>query len=502
MSAATAAQRSERGEASPHDPLPRLRPYQATIARAILRLMLDGEGGSLSVEIARQGGKNETSAQVELITLLGHAAAGGTIVKCAPTFEPQARISLDRLAARAGGAGLARAFERRGHALHCGHARALFLSAEPAANVVGHTADLLLEVDEAQAVDSDKFDRDFRPMAASTNAPVVYYGTPWGAGSLLEQAKATHRAAERRDGRTRHLRYDWQRVAEHVPAYGRYVEAERARLGERHPLFRTQYLLEVVDAADRLFDAATLAQLEGRYDRLSAPRRGERYIAGLDLAGPRLDEGATGGGASGDSATGEDARERGRDWTVLTIARVSGEASTPLIEVVEHQAWRGAATEHVIARLADRLKRVWRVRHLAVDATGLGGPIADLLAGRLPRGVVEPVVFTAERKSRLGFGLLAAAGAGRLRLYRADGSGEASECRRQLSLARAGYRGDRSMQFDVDPADGHDDYLMSLALVVAAARHVRGERIARTRPPSSERAASAAGLRTAQGRPA
>ena len=66
------------------------------------------------------------------------------------------------------------------------------------------------------------------------------------------------------------------------------------------------------------------------------------------------------------------------------------------------------ATEELIASLADRLHRVWRVRHLAVDATGLGGPIADLLAGRLPRGVVEPVVFTAERKSRLGFGLLAA----------------------------------------------------------------------------------------------
>ncbi len=60
-------------------------------------------------------------------------------------------------------------------------------------NLVGHTADLLLEVDEEQDVDVEKFDRDFRPMAALT----VYYGTPWGPRSLLEQAKAAHRAAER-----------------------------------------------------------------------------------------------------------------------------------------------------------------------------------------------------------------------------------------------------------------------------------------------------------------
>ena len=179
-------------------------------------------------------------------------------------------------------------------------------SAGPTADVGGPTAGRLVEVDEAQDVDVEKFDRDFRPMAASTDAPVVYYGTPWGPRSLLEQAKAAHRTAERAGGPRRHFRYDGDRIAQHVPAYGRYVEAERQRLGERHPLFRTQYLLEVVDDADRLLDGAALAQLEGGHDRLRGPRGGERYVAGLDLAGP---PGA--GGAGGD-----------RDWTVLTLARV------------------------------------------------------------------------------------------------------------------------------------------------------------------------------------
>src|SRR5690606_40322011 len=115
------------------------------------------------------------------------------------------------------------------------------------------------------------------------------------------------------------------------------------------------------------------------------------------------------------------------------------------------------------------------------DAPGLGGPLADLLTRRLPAGVVEPVVFSVERKSRLGFGLLAAVHSGRLRLFRADGSPEAAECRRQLALARGTYRDERTLRFDVDPGEGHDDYLVSLALAVAAARHVGRPRTARGR---------------------
>lgn len=454
-------------------PLPTLRPYQVEIARALLGMVFRREGGSISVEIARQGGKNELSAQVELLALLACRDRGGTAIKCAPTYA-QAWISRERLRRRAIEAGLASIVTGEGGAVRCGRAGVRMLSAEPGANVVGHTADLLLEVDEAQDVATEKFDRDFRPMAASTNAPVAFYGTPWGANSLLEQAKANHRRLEQQGGPRRHFRFDWEAVAAHVPPYRAYVEAERERLGERHPLFRTQYLLEVLHEADRLFDAPTLAQLDGTHARLRAPVSGERYVAGLDLAGP--DRGAT---------------DRDRDWTVLTIARVRRrDGGPPALEVVELQGWHGEPTEALLEALADRLRTVWRVRHLAVDATGLGGPIADLLASRLLRGVVEPIVFTAERKSRLGFGLLAAAHSGRLRVFGGDGSGEWIELHRQLRAARATYREGRSLQFDVDPADGHDDYLLSLALCVAAARHEGGTRSAHGRSVQTEEVAA------------
>ena len=76
-----------------------------------------------------------------------------------------------------------------GNSVRLGRARQLFLSAEPSSNVVGHTADLLLEMDEAQDVDAEKFDKELRPMAASTGATTVFYGTAWDDASLLERAR-------------------------------------------------------------------------------------------------------------------------------------------------------------------------------------------------------------------------------------------------------------------------------------------------------------------------
>ncbi len=330
------------------------------------------------------------------------------------------------------------------------------MSAEPEANVVGHTAQLLLEVDEAQDVSEEKLDRDFRPMAATTNATTVYYGTAWDDRTLLERAKQRHLELERSDGIQRHFEYDWQTVACYNPAYGRYVESERERLGEQHPLFLTQYCLKPISGGGRLLSPGQLAQLEGRHARQRAPRSGETYVAGLDLAG-----------GADDDAAGE------RDATVLTIARAvypdsAAIVQEPRLEVVEHYAWTGEPHDALLPRLVDLLQQVWQVRRLAVDSTGLGETIAGFLSTALGSQVVAAVRFTQESKSRLGYGLLAATNGGRLNLYAGDGSIESRQCRRELEQARVAYRANRTMNFFVEPADGHDDYLVSLALTVEA----------------------------------
>ena len=104
-----------------------------------------------------------------------------------------------------------------------------------------------------------------------------------------------------------------------------------------------------------------------------------------------------------------------------------------------------------------------------VDATGIGQPVAGFLRRELGSRVV-PFVITSKSKSDMGFELLSFINSGRLKLYRQDGSAEYRDTLFELERARAQYRPNQTMSFYVDPQEGHDDFLVSLALLVQAAK--------------------------------
>jgi len=83
---------------------------------------------------------------------------------------------------------------------------------------------------------------------------------------------------------------------------------------------------------------------------------------------------------------------------------------------------------------------------------------------------VIPFKFTQKTKSEAGFDLLAAINSGRLKLYKQDGSADYSELMLELEKAKSIYRPNQTLNFFVEAGDGHDDYLVSLALVVQAAK--------------------------------
>jgi len=450
-----------------------LRPYQVEIGRAILDSVLHHKGLTFTVEIARQGGKNELSAQLEVLLLTLFMAQGGNIVKAAPTYVPQLLQSILRLKDRLSEAGYDGVWRKEAlNIFTMGKARQIFLSAEPSARVVGATAHILLEMDEAQEIGKGKFYKEFRPMGASTNVTTVLYGTPWDGDSLLEEVKATNLEQERADGVKRHFRYDWEAVARHNPLYQTYVEGERQRLGEEHPLFRTQYLLLPAHTGGGLLSGSRQAQLQGTHARRHAPEAGKTYVAALDVAGGPSD------------ADGFAEASASRDSTVLTVGELdfaNGDPITgePQVRIVEHVWWTGVSLAALHPQLLD-LMRLWKPRRLVVDATGLGQGAASFLSRHVGMGgIVEPFVFTAQSKSRLGFDLLAAVNSGRLKAYAPDGSREHQELWRQLARAEAHLRPNRSMTFGVAASKGHDDFLMSLALLVEAARYL--PRLARGR---------------------
>jgi hypothetical protein len=439
-----------------------LRPYQQEVASAIFDSIVNSKGLTFSVEIARQGGKNELSAHIEVLLLTMCIAKGGTSIKCSPTFKPQTLISMNRLKDRLDEFGYDGVWQAEyGYILRLGAARQVFLSADESSNVVGHTADLLLEVDESQDINQDKYSKEFRPMASSTNATTVHYGTTWDDGTLLEQTKQLNLDLEQADGVKRHFRFPWEDVAACNPGYAAFVESERQRLGEDHPLFRTQYRLLPLPASGRLFSRVQLALLTGSHARQRSRAEGTIYVAGIDYAG------------QDEQLDGLVLTRPQRDATVITIGAVSFEGGLePLVKIVEHYAWIGTPHHVLHPQIVDLVRNKWNCSRVLCDATGIGEPLAAFLQ-KSCGARVTPFKFTQQSKSQLGFDLIAFVNSGRVQCYAGDGSREFAEFMLEMEKARSNYRPNQSINFYVDPLEGHDDYLMSLALCVKAAENSR-----------------------------
>ena len=494
--------------------LPVLRGYQVEVARAVARAVSEaagaGGGVTFTVVLPRQAGKNEVSAQLEAFLLYRYQRAGGAIVKAAPTFRPQLVTSALRLERMLAGRLTAGRWRRhQGHIYELGRASCRLLSAQPSAQIVGATASLLLEGDEAQDLDIEKWDRELVPMAATSNAPRVLYGTPWTDDTLLARQVALNLELERRDGVRRHFEVGWETVAEAVPAYRRHVEGEIARLGASHPIVRTQYLLQTMARGDRLLSEEHLRRLQGEHRPL-AGRAGHpwgpgRFVAGIDVAG--ADEEDPDGAlvrvnAARDStvlllAYAEEQRVEGLpsvDASGLRSGQALGQVIEPRLQVAHIYAWRGAPHRELYPVIL-ALLRSWQVSRTVVDATGVGGGLAAFLQAALPTNRVLPWRYTAASKSQLGYDLMSAINADRVKLFgdelsvasgqlaaagaftgdwglSTDHSFEQSDRRREL-LEQAGWAtrellANQVMRWGVPESKGHDDLLNALALVVQA----------------------------------
>jgi hypothetical protein len=242
-----------------------LRPYQRGVILAIKESILNHLGLTFVVIFPRQSGKNELQAHLFSWLLFRYAHSGGRIVSVSPTFKPQTannmervRSSLDKCVASRG-----RWHTSKGYMYTLGNACLQFFSGESHARVVGATADLLLSVDEAQEVDPVKFDKDFDPMTASTNATRVFWGTAWSSNTLLERQRRRAIQAQQCDGIQRLFFFTAEDVCRQAPRYASFLERVISELGRNHPLVRTQYYCETLDAQSGMFNASRLALIFG-----------------------------------------------------------------------------------------------------------------------------------------------------------------------------------------------------------------------------------------------
>ena len=171
-----------------------------------------------------------------------------------------------------------------GYIYRIGHARIFFLSGQPAANIVGATATLLLEVDEAQDIVIDNYDKDIAPMAASTNATRVFWGTAWTTRHPPRPRAPPRPRRPAPMASSAFFTLTADEVAREVPAYGHFVAEQIATLGRNHPLVRTQFFSEEIDAQAGMFTPARRALMQGSHPPQSAPPSHDRlYTFLLDV---------------------------------------------------------------------------------------------------------------------------------------------------------------------------------------------------------------------------
>ena len=345
----------------------RLRRYQQEVARQVVDSVMEGRGLSLVVMFPRQSGKNELQAQIEAYLLLMLSTQQAEIIKVSPTWRPQSLNAMRRIEQVLQRNLLTRGRWKKesGYIYRIETARLIFLSGAPTANVVGHTAKTLLECDEAQDVEIPKWDKDIAPMAASTNATRVFWGTAWTASTLLARELRAAQTAQEQDGIRRVWRINAESVAAEVPAYDEFVAGQVARLGRQHPLVITQFFSEELDAAGGMFPPARLALMRGQHPAQMGPLAGHTYACTLDV-----------GGEGGASEQGE------HDATALTVFDIEEGSPGPdslsgraVYRVVSRRMWQGTPHVQLYGEIRALLEH-WQPVHTVIDATGLGAGLA------------------------------------------------------------------------------------------------------------------------------
>lgn len=452
-----------------------LRRYQIGVIQSITDSVLNGRGISFIVMFPRQSGKNELQAQLEAYLLAGFCLFGAEIVKISPTWKPQSQNAMNRLETTLSKGVVTKRLWRKesGYIYRIGYARISFLSGEPQAHIVGATASLLLEVDEAQDVSISKYDKEIAPMAASTNATRVFWGTAWTTHTLLARELRLARKLEAQDGICRVFQIDGEQVAREVPPYDAFLREQVQRLGRFHPIIRTQFFTEEIDEDTGMFPLARQVLMHGAHPRQNAPEVGRIYAFLLDVGGEDY------------SSESEQIEENvnistnNHDATALTIIEVDPSSladehlKAPLYRVITRLSWTGVS-QPLLYQQIKALTDLWKPRRIIVDATGIGSGLAAFLKKAYPSRV-KPFLFTSISKSNLGWDFLSVCDTGRFKDYAMDENDYDQRCFWQQVNAcqmetenSPGHRirwgvPDGTMDFSTQKPI-HDDLLISAAM--------------------------------------
>lgn len=441
-----------------------LRPYQLAPARNIIESVLQKEAKTYTMLFCRQSGKTETLST--LAVWLASTFPGIQIGYYAPTFRQAIEITMRRIKSYLALNYFDGAFEiNRGNMVvfkpvpnasgpfsnNVGGSLIGASSADISSRIEGATWDLLL-LDETQELERRVIDVSLMPMLTATQGTLVMAGTPFNIDCGFYD---TIQAIENKKLPGKNYVINHEIVSKFYPEYKTIVDRAIAKNGADSLSFQTQYSVKWVGGLGMFFEHSRFDAMGDKTRSLTYyPQQGKIYVAGLDV----------GGSSQGNNSD--------LDSTVLTISEIGKEGNIHLTAIYQ---WTG---DNSVTRNSDilQLLKLWNPVGLALDTTGMGQPVGDIieLSGVVPYTFKVP--FTPHTKSAIGFNAESAYKTNKLSWPAGEKSETITELINEAKwLIRDISPTSKRMAWYVDEMHGHDDMMSSWFLGIWAEKLLRAE---------------------------
>jgi hypothetical protein len=425
-------------------------------------------GKVIAIRSARQTCKNESSAMiaVRMMGIFKKERDYYSYVRTAPTWKPQIVNSKLRVEKFLEIDPIIDYYRPRyDYMYESGSANITFLSSDKQASVVGATASICLDIDEAHKVDKGKFEEDFSPMTAYHNVPTVMWGVAADKQDLLYEY-VEYNMENNPDCVLQYPASVWCEIR---PQYALHYEERRAKLGADHPVILTQYDLVDVDAVGSyLTKAQQTSILSSEHNQYSAHKDGRSYAITIDIGGEDEEE-------EQDPLVKS---EGARDSTVALIWDVDYKDMVngyPMFRLVDIHWWTGKSLGDKTSGLYGeqgqqgillKLLQQWQPHHVVVDGRGVGEQIAGYLDTEYG---VEVYKASGNSVSEDCYGLKALINNDRVKCFRDDGSDEYNELTRQMKNTTYEIRQHDMMRITKPHGKGHIDMVKAMTYLYRVA---------------------------------
>jgi hypothetical protein len=449
--------------------------YQRPFAERLFESLIIGDGATITALFARQSGKSETVANVIATCMIMLPVLAkvfpdlldkfkeGFWVGCFAPVDDQAEIIYSRIVSRLTSDRAvefmsdpdidSKPLKGKGASIMLKGLGSFIRrqTAHPRSNIEGRTYHVMV-IDECQDADERVVNKSIGPMGASTNATMVFIGTPsYVKGVFFKTIQLNKRQATKRGARQNHFEADWREVAKWNKNYEKFVRKEMLRLGEDSDEFRLSYRLHWLLDKGMFTTSERMEDLGDKSMEIVHAWHKTPVVVGIDPA-------------------------RKQDSTIVTVVWVDWDHPDEF-GFYEHRIlnWKdlsGMDWEAQYAAIVEFLAN-YRVFAIGVDEGGLGDPVISRLRVLMPH--VEILGLSSQRgeqskrwkhlkelmeKGKLGWP--AHAKTRRLKIWK--------RFSQQMEDLELKFEGPYVVAQAPKAADAHDDYPDSLAIACILAK--------------------------------